>query len=137
MIRGGCMCGAVQLEIELPPKWCAHCHCGMCRHAHSSAFVTWVGVERDKFRLTAGEDSLVRYASSAAAQRSFCRTCGTTLLFEGDRWPNEVHIARACFGDDVDLVPTAHAYFDDRAPWLNLGEDLARYGGKSGTEPLE
>jgi hypothetical protein len=131
------MCGAVKLEIELPPKWCANCHCSMCRRAHTAAFVAWVGVECDNFRLTAGEQSLVRYASSADSRRSFCRECGSTLLFESERWPGEVHIARACFDDDADLRPMAHAYYDDRPQWSHVGDELPKLGGESGTQPLE
>lgn len=130
------MCGAVKLAFRPPAKWCANCHCSMCRRAHTAAFVAWVGVDRESFELTAGEDSLARYASSPDAHRSFCRECGSTLLFESERWAGEVHIARACFDDDADLEPAAHAFYDDRARWSHVGDDLPKLGGQSGTEPL-
>jgi hypothetical protein len=28
-------------------------------------------------------------------------------------------------------------YFDDRADWVALGDDLPRLGGKTGLEPIE
>ena len=56
--KGQCLCGAVQFEFDLPAKWCANCHCSMCRRAHGAPFVTWVGVEGDRFRLVAGEPEL-------------------------------------------------------------------------------
>ena len=33
-------------------------------------------------------------------------------------------------------APQAHFYFDDRAPWVTVADDLPRFGGKTGTEPL-
>lgn len=131
------MCGAVGFEVTGPSKWCAHCHCSMCRRAHGAGFVTWVGVERRSFQITRGAARLRRYHSSASASRSFCERCGSTLLFEGERWPDEVHIVRAAFEGPVDREPQAHVYYDDRAPWVEVGDGLPRRGGSSGTTPIE
>ena len=59
--EGGCLCGAVRFEITLPSKWCAHCHCSMCRRAHGAGVVTWFGVPEDRFRITAGEELGARF----------------------------------------------------------------------------
>lgn len=133
---GRCSCGAVQFEVTLPPKWCASCHCSMCRRAHSAAYVTWVGLVASAFRVTAGEDRMVFHASSPDARRSFCATCGSPLTFEARRWPGEVHVPRACLPDDLALAPKAHAFWSDKAPWAAIHDDLPRYGGPSGTEKM-
>lgn len=133
---GSCLCGAVRFEVTLPPKWCANCHCSMCRRAHSAAYVTWVGLVESAFRVTAGEDRIVRHASSPDARRAFCGTCGSPLTFEGKRWAGEVHVARACLPDALALTPKGHSYWSDRAPWIEIHDDLPRFGGPSGTEKL-
>src|SRR5262245_61224413 len=104
-VTGQCLCGAVRFVITLPTKWCAHCHCSMCRRAHGAAFVTFCGVATERFRILAGADELVRYKSSETATRSFCRRCGSTLLFEGERWPGEVHVVRANIDGEIDRAP--------------------------------
>lgn len=109
----------------------------MCRQAHGAAFVTWVGVDADSFRLTAGAEKLAHYQSSTEATRSFCRRCGSTLLFESSRWPGEVHVARACIPGEIDREPAAHVFFDHRAPWVQVADELAKLGGESGTEPFD
>jgi hypothetical protein len=38
---------------------------------------------------------------------------------------------------EIDRRPQAHFYFDDRAGWVSIGDDLPRFGGATGTEPLE
>lgn len=135
---GGCLCGAVRFEITLPSKWCAHCHCSLCRRAHGAAWVTWFGVASDRFRITAGADTLRTYASSAAGRRTFCSVCGSTMLFEEqERWPDEVHVVLACLHGELDRAPTSNVYWDERVPWGQGHEHLAKRGGPTGNERLE
>ena len=48
-VQGGCYCGDVRFEADLPPKFVAHCHCHNCRRAHGAAFVTWIGFPAEQF----------------------------------------------------------------------------------------
>ena len=122
---GGCLCGAIRF------------HCSLCRRAHGAAFVTWFGVERSRFELVAGADRLVWYQSTPRARRGFCSCCGSTLFFEGDRWPDEVHVALAHMDGPIDRRPKAHVFFDTHVDWVELGDDLPRLGGPEGNQPLD
>jgi hypothetical protein len=127
--RGKCLCGAIQFELDLPTNWVAHCHCSICRRAHGAPFVTWVSVPDERFRITAGEEHLARYDSTSEATRSFCRVCGSTLLFQSKtRWAGETHIARANIDDPVDL-PMVHAFLEDRADWVLFDNPLDEDAG--------
>ena len=59
------------------------------------------------------------------------------MLYEGDRWPDEVHVALACMREPIDREPSASVYWDRRVPWGEGLESLAHRGGSSGTEPLD
>jgi hypothetical protein len=107
----------------------------MCRRAQGAAFVTWLGVAREQFRILDGAQ-LGRYQSSPGATRSFCKQCGSPLFFESERWAGEVHIARAAIAGDVDRAPQAHVFYSDRAEWLAIHDELPKRGGVTGTEPL-
>ena len=133
---GGCLCGAVRFEVTPPTKWCAHCHCTLCRRAHGAAFVTWFGVERDRFAVLSGEEHIAWYQSTPTARRGFCRRCGSTMFFEGERWPGEIHIALASMDGPIDRSPKAHVFFDRHVAWIVLGDDLKRLGGPTGVETL-
>ncbi len=98
--------------------------------------VTWVGVPTKQFEIVAGEELLSGYASSQDANRRFCSRCGSSLFFESTRWPDEVHVAVANLEAPPDLKVQAHVFFDDRANWLHVSDELPRLGGESGTEPL-
>ncbi len=134
-VGGRCLCGTVRFAFTLPTTFCVHCHCSMCRRNHGAAYVTWIGVRRDGFALVAGAECLARYASSDHGTRSFCTRCGSSLFCESKRNPDEVDVVLANVDDAIDRTPDAHIYFDDRAPWTQLGDDLPRLGGDTGTEP--
>jgi len=135
-VRGACLCGAVRFEIRLPALFCAHCHCSICRRAHGAGYVTWVGAVTDGFTLLAGENHLVRYRSSDHGARSFCKTCGSTLFFNTAHDPERIDVVLANLLGEADLQPQFHAYFDDRAAWVEVNDGLPRLGGPTGLEPL-
>jgi hypothetical protein len=135
-VRGSCYCKRVRFTATLPTRFVAHCHCNNCRRAHGAGFVTWAGVPDPQFRIEAGEDQLGRYATETGALRSFCRTCGTPILYASPRWAGEVHVAVACFDEPLDRLPAAHVYADRSPPWCPITDDLPQRGGESGTEPL-
>ncbi len=108
----------------------------MCQRAHGAGYVTWVGVPRDRFALTAGKDDLVRYRSSTYGSRSFCGRCGSSLLCESTQGPDHVDIVLANLHGPIDREPQFHIYFSDRADWVVVDDKLPRLGGKSGEEPL-
>ena len=122
---GSCLCGALQFRVHPPTKWCAHCHCSLCRRTHGAAFVTWVGVEVAQFELIA-QRSLQWFDSSPGASRGFCAVCGSSVFFKSLRWPGEIHIARASISGDIDRGPSGHVFTDTAVPWCHLGDDLPR-----------
>lgn len=136
-VTGGCPCGAVRFEADLPSKFACHCHCENCRRAHGAGVVTWVGFPRDGFRLVAGADRLTRFRTDTNATRTFCSRCGATLLYESPRWPDDVHVALAHLHGELDRAPSAHVYADRAPSWCPITDDLPRHGGPSGTEPLD
>ena len=136
-LTGGCLCGAVRFAVTLPTKWCAHCHCSLCRRAHGAAFVTWFGVERSAFELVSGAEDLRWYTSTPEAKRGFCGTCGSTMFFESERWADEVHIALAHMDGPIDRPPKTHVFYDAHVDWVELGDELPHFGGPTGTQPIE
>jgi len=128
-VNGSCFCGAIGFTAMLPSKWCAHCHCSMCRKSHGAGYVTWVGFESGQVKITRGEDRLNWFDSSKGAQRGFCRTCGSSLFFRSERWPGELHIALGCMDDDIDRRPDANAFFDTHVDWMPIDITLKQVGG--------
>ena len=135
-VTGACLCGAVSFRVTPPTLFCAHCHCSMCRRNHGASYVTWFGIARDRLAFEAGEDVLVRHRSSEHGTRSFCGRCGSSLFCESTRQPDHVDVVLASLDGPIDRAPAMHVYFDSRADWTDVRDELPRLGGASGVEPL-
>ncbi len=134
LVEGACLCGALRFALGLPVKWCAHCHCTMCRRAHGAPIVTWVGVEEARFEVRAGAGHLRWFESSPGAERGFCGVCGSTVFFRSRRWPGEVHVTLSNLEGPIDQRPQAHVFWDMHVPWLELADDLPRLGAPAGVD---
>ena len=139
-VAGGCFCGAVAYEIDMPTLFCAHCHCSMCRRPHGASFVTWTAVPPDQFRVTAGEEHLRTFASSDLGRRQFCGECGTQMFCWHEHAdsspPSMIDVTVASLHEPIDRMPEMHVFYDSKASWTVINDDLPKLGGESGTEPL-
>ena len=71
--HGSCHCGAVQFEIESDFAELTTCDCSICRRKNA----LMVKVHESKFRLLAGEESLLEYQfHTQTARHFFCKVCG-------------------------------------------------------------
>ena len=136
-VSGACLCGAVSFSLTLPTRFCAHCHCSMCRRNHGAGYVTWVVVPRSRFEVRAGADRLVEFKSSEHGRRTFCGVCGSSLFCESSHHPDQIDVVLAGLDGPIDREPQAHIYFDDRADWVFCEDGLPRLGGETGLEPLK
>jgi hypothetical protein len=96
----------------------------MCRKAHGAGYVTWAGFDSGHFNLVSGDHHLEWYESSPGARRGFCRTCGSTMLFESERWQGETHVALACIEDPIDREPQAHVFYGSHVDWMPIDDAL-------------
>ncbi len=138
-ITGSCFCGDVQFEIELPTLFCAHCHCSMCRRPHGASFVTWVGVPIQQFHVTSAENRTQTYESSELGRRQFCKRCGSQLFCwheDSEGAIKHMDVTLASLHGPIDQTPQGHYYYDSRAEWTRVHDDLPKFGGATGTAPL-
>ncbi len=123
-VHGGCLCGAVQFTASTPAKWCAHCHCSMCRRQHGAGYVTWVGFHSEQVELQDSKAALQWHESSPGSRRGFCSICGSSLFFESDKWAGETHVALGCIDEPHTFQAQAHAFFDTHVNWMPLQDGL-------------
>ncbi len=128
-VKGCCFCGAVRFTASLPSKWCAHCHCSMCRKTHGAGYVTWVGFESGQVKITDTGTQLNWFDSSAGAQRGFCKKCGSSLFFRSERWAGELHVALGSMDDGIDRRPQANVFFDRHVDWMPIDATLKQVDG--------
>ena len=118
-LKGSCLCGSVQYQVQQLDMPIVHCHCQTCQKAHSAAMNTTAGVLREHFQWTQGEGALHHYESSPGKVRHFCGNCGSHLMAERVDKPHVV-LRIATLDDDPGLVPQTHIWCSHDKPWLDV-----------------
>jgi hypothetical protein len=119
--------------MEYPAFWAWHDHSRASRLAHGTAYATYVGTWRKRFRITAGESEIGRFEDEATgAVRSFCRRCGTPLIYERARSRHMINIPRALFKSRTGRQPIYHIALEEMQDWAYAGEPLVPLKGYPG-----
>ena len=126
-IRGGCLCGRVEFEVEPPFGKFVKCYCSRCRSATGSAFAANGYVQPQAFRWLVGEENVVRFDLPSARSFStcFCRDCGAPLP-HATRSGREMIIPAGSLREDPGVSPTLDTCWESRARWLSDAVDLPR-----------
>lgn len=125
MLRGSCLCGAVQFEIE-KVRSLTHCHCGNCSKLTGAAFATYAHVDADKFRFLAGAEMSVRYQSAPGSFRNRCKVCGCLTPGKAS-YLETVSVPAGLLDGDPGVCPRPHVFTASRAPWWTIQDDLPQY----------
>ena len=129
---GGCLCGAVRYRVTGPLRPVSYCHCSQCR-IQTGLAVAATSAPRDAFTMT-GE--LRWYAASDEAERGFCPTCGTLLLWRAHD-EDTVSIMAGSLDDQAALTADRHIFVADKPDWHAVSDGLPRYAPSSvGAEPM-
>ena len=100
---------------------------------HGSAYATYIGSWRRRFRVTKGLAKITRFQDEATGTaRSFCARCGTPLLYERARSAHMVNIPRALFSGRTGREPRYHIAIQELQDWTYLGEPLVPLKGFPG-----
>jgi hypothetical protein len=116
-IEGGCQCGSVRYRIAGPIFNRQICHCRMCQKAFGNYFAPLGAVATTDIAWVGGRPAI--YRSSLAAERGFCRHCGTPLTFQYVTEPHEISIALGSLDDATRFAPEAQYGTESRMPWLD------------------
>jgi len=94
---GGCHCGAVRFEVDLPQAVEVHaCNCSMCDKV---GFLHIIAPE-SRFRLLTDPAALTEYAfNTGVAKHLFCRTCGVKSFYRPRSNPDGWSVNARCLDD--------------------------------------
>ena len=130
-VTGRCLCGGVRFQITRAPTPIQACHARRCRRATGGPYALEAGVGADAFRWLEGEKLVVQYEAPLlekppAYRRAFCRVCGSPVPLV---YPaiGGVGIPPGALDDESGLALSHHAFVAQKAPWLELTDDLPRH----------
>ncbi len=110
-VRGGCHCGAVRFEAEVPAAVeILDCNCSICAKTGFRHLI----VPHEDFLLLAGKQALTRYRfGTGAAEHLFCATCGVKGFYQ-PRSHHEAWSVNLNALDDLTALDIRASAFDGR-----------------------
>lgn len=116
---GGCLCGGVRYRVRGALRDAIACHCTQCRRTSGHhAAMTSAPLEALSFD---NAQTLTWYRSSPAAERGFCRVCGSNLF-----WKPEGEARMAITAGTLD-TPTGlgvqeHIFVRDKGDYYSIDD---------------
>jgi hypothetical protein len=127
-LTGGCQCGAVRYEIDLPYARAYACHCRDCQRLTASAFSVSMPVDRSALHLTGTLASFDKPTDSGETTTSwFCPTCGTRIFHASTRSPERATLKLGTLDDTSGVRPASHIWVSRKQPWVILDPDVVVY----------
>lgn len=123
-MHAACLCGDVSWDVEGPFELMHHCHCGMCRKAHGTAFATVVAAPADRLQMR-GLEGIVTWESSPGFWRRFCGRCGSSL--PGQPFDGRVFVPCGNLEADPGVPILGHIFVASKAPWYEIADPLPRF----------
>jgi hypothetical protein len=128
LLKGACLCGAVEYRVADAFRYAMNCHCSQCRRATGSAFKAFAGIERAELGLVRGAGQTLVFGEEDGAHDIRCGRCGS-LLYSVVREGAYVHVAMGTLMDDPSIRPSAHICVGSKAPWHEITDDLPQFEG--------
>lgn len=126
LITGGCLCGAIRYEISAPPISTGYCHCSICQKFTGSSMSTWTAFPASAVQFV--EDEPRYFASSPIAERGFCPTCGSSMIYRLIQPKKAAYLVifTPTLDEPKKYAPAAHSGMESKMPWIEILDDLPR-----------
>ena len=122
---GRCLCGAVGVRAETASPSVGACHCRMCRRWTGGP---WMAVECGAVVHFEGEEHVASFASSAWAERGFCRQCGTHLYYRLKQ-DGRLFVPAGLFDQTDDLVFDHQIFVDEQPTYYRFANETRSLTG--------
>lgn len=134
MIRGSCLCGGVEFEIEGELTPIQLCHATRCRKATGAAVAPELLVSSKDLRWRRGEELVRVYEAPLlyeppAYRRAFCTTCGSPLPAEIEGTGYAL-LNPGVLDDDPGTREFRHAFVEQKAEWHRITDGLPMFEGR-------
>ena len=127
MIKGSCLCGGVQYQINEALGPIIYCHCRRCRKSSGSACVTSTEIHRAKFEVTQGKDLIKKYENPGAVDRFFCSHCGSQLYSERATTPLTMRLRLGTLDTEITERVSSHIFVGSKAEWHENQDEAIQY----------
>lgn len=78
-MKGSCLCGNVEFEVDGEIFNIYQCHCSLCKKQSGSTSNSATIVGKDKLRFLMGSDSINSWVKESGFRSDFCSKCGSPV----------------------------------------------------------
>lgn len=123
--QGRCLCGAVRFSVAVSKLEIDACHCSICRRWGGGPALSVLPDGPPQFE---DATALGVYRSSEWAERVFCKSCGTSILWRSVDGAFHA-VPAALLGDPEDLPFAAEIFIDDKPAYYDFAGERTRMTG--------
>jgi hypothetical protein len=124
-LTGRCLCGTVQYKVADEFRYALICHCSQCRRATGAANKPFAGIELEKLRVVAGQESVLRFGDEMNHDIR-CTKCGS-FLYSVVRDGQYAHVTLGTLVDTPTIRPTDHIFVGSKASWEEITDALPQH----------
>ncbi|MCW8876200.1 MAG: GFA family protein [Kangiellaceae bacterium] len=125
-MKGACLCGNVEFEIQKDSLKLYQCHCKLCR-IQSGTFSNWATIiPNEKFQFLKGEKHIKSWVKDTGFRADFCRDCGASV-------PNPLRnspyywIPAGTLDESVKAKVVSHIFMGSKSPWEGDSQEVNVY----------
>ncbi len=120
-----CQCGSLRAITTGEPEFVGVCHCKECQRRAGSAFGVGAYYLRSAVRLEGTRKEYLRRAEQGRDMKNFfCPTCGTTVYWELEMWPEGCGVAVGGFADPQFPAPSRSWWERSAHSWVRLPDEI-------------
>ena len=120
VLQRSCLCKSVRYKLRPPFLRFNHCYCSRCRKATGAVRATNLAVPINQFRLTTGEELILRYDLPEA--RSFTTAICTRPVPHASRNGEHMVVPSGTLNSEPGSRPTVRRNWGSRVSWVVLDE---------------
>jgi len=127
-VAGSCLCGAIEFELDAPPRTLVKCYCSLCRRSRGTGFATTLLGSPRSFRWVRGADRRRAYALPAPRtyRTEFCADCGGLVPNVLATTPF-VLVPAGAVDTPLAALPTVHIHVASRARWCEITDEWPQF----------
>jgi hypothetical protein len=125
-MRGSCLCGEVEFQIDGDLSKIYQCHCSLCRKQGGSSSNSSVIADMNNFRWISGQEKISSYVKPTGFRSDFCSRCGSPV-------PNPLRTTKyywvpaGLLDDNVSLEVGVHLFVGSKASWDAISSGVPQY----------
>ena len=126
-INGGCLCGAINFELDEDFKAFYQCHCKQCQMLTGSAFAANLITHPQNISWLSGIDSVAVYQHpDRDFSKSFCKSCGSAVPFLNKKRTSLI-VPAGSLESDISKKVQANVFISEKPCWSSIESDIKSY----------